>query len=139
MTKNVATQEMKYYASESKWHVLVNVTITWEYVYSGAHAFRMRTSLCWRPRSEIKVRSSELEVGSVTTPSLFSQLCSVFTRYTTKKKIQNAWSLLASCQWTLCIYPHQMVTFTSTCHVLSNVYTPISRVATLLAKKRQLP
>jgi hypothetical protein len=31
--------------------------------------------------------------------------------------------LLASYQWPLYIYPHLIATFTSICHVLSNVYT----------------
>jgi hypothetical protein len=43
------------YMFESKWHVLVNVTIMWWYMYHGAHAFRAQISLCYRPRSEMDV------------------------------------------------------------------------------------
>jgi hypothetical protein len=42
---------------ESTWHVLVNVTIRWVYIYSGAHAFHMQT--CWQPHLEMEVHKVE--------------------------------------------------------------------------------
>jgi hypothetical protein len=41
---------------ESKWHVFINVTISWGYIYNGALAFHVQTSLHWRPLSEMEVR-----------------------------------------------------------------------------------
>jgi hypothetical protein len=40
--------------------------------------------------------------------------------------IRNMCGLFASYQWLLYIYHQLMVTLTSTCHVLSNIYTPFS-------------
>jgi hypothetical protein len=100
--------------------------------------FTRKHPLCWRPHSEIKVRKmpssytmmlqptqqTPLRVKDVlrswrwegvSTPSLFSQLCSVFTPYTTVKQ-----NYVSKLMWFACLLtmasvniPH-LIKFTST-------------------------
>jgi len=52
-TNNAAMQEMGVYISESKRHILVNVTIRWGYMRRHAHTFHVQISMYWQPHSEM--------------------------------------------------------------------------------------
>jgi hypothetical protein len=129
-------------------------------IFTTVHSMSRLTSLCWQPCSGKELgkmlscyvimlqpiqKALLIMFFSVlggkcynSLPNSTNSLFHVHSVRRNKTMIQNACSLLVSSQWVLYIYPHLMVTFTSTCHMLSNDYAPFLMLPHFWPRRKRL-